>query len=316
MKACETVRYTPAMRAEVGRFLNAAYADLCALPPVGVEGPDYPEFTEAGLEAGEAQGAETLLAYDGGRLVSAASWHRADGEPRGVIDFVATIPAHRRKGCARRLLGACQESARGQAVERLQTGPFVDSRYEPACRLFEASGFEVREPDHMNTTWIIDIGRWTPREPPLPPGYRIVSFRPGDEVVWCELHRQVFRGSATPEWFMGRFGGLPNFEPNGWFFVEHDGRKVGMAGAIVWFHDPELQRPSGALVEWVGVLEEERRKRLGEAVMVACLNYLKRRAVEPNCIVTQYARQPAVELYKKLGYRFVRECRTYVKALR
>jgi ribosomal protein S18 acetylase RimI-like enzyme len=66
----------------------------------------------------------------------------------------------------------------------------------------------------------------------------------------------------------------------------------------------------------VGVLEEERGRKLGEALMVACLNYLKERAVEPNCIVTQYAREPAVELYKKLGYRFVREWRTYVKALR
>jgi ribosomal protein S18 acetylase RimI-like enzyme len=303
------------MLAELARFLNEAYADLCALPAVGVEGPDYPEFTEAGLETGEAQGAETLLAYDGGRLVAAASWHRPEGEPRGVIDFIATVPTHRRKGCARRLLAACEESARAQALERLQTGRFVDSRYEPACRLFEACGFEVREPNHMNTTWVIDIGQWASREPPLPDGCRIVSFRPGDEVAWCELHRQVFNGNATPEWFMGRFGSLPNFKPEGWYFVEHDGRKVGMAGAIVWFHDGELQHPSGALVEWVGVLEEERGRKLGEALMVACLNYLKERAVEPNCIVTQYAREPAVELYKKLGYRFARECRTYVKAL-
>jgi len=303
------------MHAELAAFLNDAYAEVRALPAVGVERPDYPPFTDAGLASREREGAETVVVYDEGRIVSAASWRRHETEPCALIDYIATAHTHRRKGCATKLLGAYEDWARGLGLERLQTGPFVCSRLVPACALFESCGFEVRDPMHMNTTWVIDIDTWQPHEPVLPPGYGAVSFCRGDEVPWCDLHRQVFGGAAAPEWFMHRFGSLPNFDPAGWFFVEHDGRKVGMAGAIVWFDDPELTRPSGALVEWVGILEEERGKRLGEALMVACLNYLKQRAVEPNCIVTQYARIPAVELYRKLGYRFVREWRTYVKPL-
>ncbi len=315
MTACEPQPCRGPIHADLAAFLNEAYADVRALRAVGVEAPDYPEFTVAGLQTRDEQGAETLVAYDEGRIVSAASWRRHDSDPTGILDFVATGPHHRRKGCARRLLAEFESWARGLGLERLQTGPIVDSRLAPACGLLESCGFSVRDPMHMNTTWVIDLAHWVVQPPRLTDGYRVISFQPGDEAIWCELHRSVFGGSATPEWFMGRFGDQPNFDPEGWFFVERDGRKVGMAGAIVWFHDAALTQPSGALVEWVGVLETERGKHLGEALMLSCLNYLAGRRVEPNCIVTQYARGPAVELYKKLGYRFVREWRTYVKAL-
>lgn len=315
MASLELTCYRSVMRAELVTLLNEAYADVRGLPAVGVERPDYPHFTEEQLVAREAEGCEIVLVRDAGRIVSAASWRAIIPESYGVIDFIATRPECRRAGHARTLLAECENWARRIGLRHLQTGPFVDSRLEPACSLFEACGFQVRDPMHMNTTWAIDIGKWTPRDPVVPSGYRVVTFGPGDEVTWCELHRSIFGSSVTPEWFVGRFGGLPNFDPNGWFFVERGRQKVGMAGAIVWFHDDSLTQPSGALVEWVGVLEEERGKHLGEALMVACLNYLKRRAVEPNCIVTQYARKAAVSLYKKLGYRFVRECRTYLKPL-
>jgi len=315
MTTCEPAPYHRAIEADLATFLNEAYADTRALPAVGVEGPDYPEFTLEWLAAREAQGAETLVAYDEGRIVCAASWRRAGSGPTGLLDFIATHPDHRRRGCARQMLGEAEAWAIAEELDFLRTGPFVDSRLAPACGLLESCGFLIRDPQHMNTTWIIDLGAWIETEPSLPDGYRLVTFQPGDAAPWCEIHRSVFGGSATPEWFMERFGDQPNFDPAGWFFVERDGRKVGMAGAIVWFADAALTRPNGALVEWVGVLEEERGKRLGEALMLASLNYLKRRAVEPNCIVTQYARVPAVELYKRLGYRFVRECRTYEKVL-
>jgi GNAT superfamily N-acetyltransferase len=313
MTLIEPMPYQPSMRADLVCFLNEGYADLRALPAVGVEAPDYPEFTEGGLSGGQESGAETWVVADRGTILSAASWHHHADQSCGLVDFVATHPAHRHQGHASRLLWKCEAWARRLDLERTQTARFVDSRAEAACGLFESCGFEVREPNHMNTTWEIDIDRWQPRKPGLPRGYRVVTFQPGDEAAWVDLHKAVFGGSATVEWFKRRFRDLPNFDPQGWHFIEGPRGKVGMAGAIVWFHDPGLTRPTGALVEWVGVLEQERGKNLGEALMVSCLNYLKRRAVEPNCIVTQYAREAAVGLYKKLGYRFVRECRTYVK---
>ncbi len=257
----------------------------------------------------------TFLLFEGDGIVSAASWEKTGDERVGRVAFVATAPSHRRHGHAATLLGRCEEQARRAGRERLRTGPFVDSRYEPACRLFEHCGFQVHALEQSDMTMETDIEQWEPREPALPDGYQLVRFHDGDEQAWCDLKAAVFGGSSTVEWFRQRFRDQPNFDPDGWFFVEHDGRKVGMAGAIVWFEDAAMARPSGALIEWVGLLPEERGKRLGKALVVACLNYLKERAVRPNCLVTQYFRRGAVGLYEKFGYRVVRECRRYEKAL-
>jgi mycothiol synthase len=200
-------------------------------------------------------------------------------------------------------------------MRTLRTGPFVDSRYEPACRLFERCSFGLPDLDRSNSTMEIDLDGWEPRAPVLPPGCRVYSFRPGDELAWCDLANRIFEGKWTEESFRRRFRDLPNFDPDGWFFAECDGRKVGIAGAIVWFADEVLTQPTGSLLEWVGLLPEARGRKLGEALVVSCLNYLKGREVYPNCLLTQYFREPAVRLYQKLGYRFVRECRAYVRAL-
>lgn len=286
---------------------------------MGVEGPDYPEFTEAGLAAQEKNGAMapagTFVLVENGQIVAAAASGESGTEEVAQVGFIATAPSHRRRGHAATLLARCEDRARGVGAKALVTGPFVDSRYTPACRLFECSGFHVRGLDTSNMTMEIDIDQWQPRKLPLPGGYRLVCFREGDEQAWCDLKDAVFGGRPTVEWFRRRFRDQPNFDPDGWFFVERNGRKVGMAGAIVWFEDAAMARPSGSLIEWVGVLAEERGRNLGEALMVACLNYLKGRAVYPNCLVTQYSRHAAVGLYEKLGYRVVRECRTYEKAL-
>ena len=316
MSATEIVPYDPGFRSALVAFLNEAYADLRSLRPVGVEGPDYPEFTEADLAAREetgAVGAGTFLLLEGGEVASAASCGMA-GDP-GVIGFVGTALAFRRRGHATKLLARCEGQARAARMTALRTGPFVDSRYQPACELFEHCGFHVRALERSNMTMEIDLDRWEPCEPALPPGYRIVAFREGDEQAWSDLKDGVFGGGPTVEWFRQRFRDQPNFDPEGWLFAEHEGRKVGIAGAIVWFEDAAMTRPNGSLIEWVGLLPEERGKRLGEALMVACLNYLKRRAVVPNCLISQYFREPAVALYRKLGYRVVRECRTYEKRL-
>ena len=156
---------------------------------------------------------------------------------------------------------------------------------------------------------------WEPRVPELPEGYRIVRFQDGDEQAWADVQKAVFDGDGTEEWFRRRFRDRPNFDPGGWLFLERNGERVGITGAIVWFRDEAMTQPSGSLIEWVGVLPAERGKRLGEALMVAALNYLKGRDVYPNCLVTQYFRKPAVALYEKLGFRTVREWRTYVKPL-
>jgi GNAT superfamily N-acetyltransferase len=311
----EIVPYGPSLRRRLVAFLNEAYADLRALHAVGVEGADYPEFTEEGQATRDARGMRTFVGLAGSEIISAASCDPPNEDGIALVRSVGTAPAHRRQGHASALLGRCEAFAESAGAKALRTGPFVDSRYKPACGLFARRGYHILGLDRSNMTMEIDLGRWEPREPQLPPGYRLVTFRPGDEQAWCAVKNAVFGGEVTPEWFRGRFGDQPNFDPEGWFFIEHEGRKVGIAGAIVWFADAQLTRANGALMEWVGVLDEERGKGLGEALVVACLMYLKRRNVYPNCVVSQYFRTAAVALYEKMGYGVIRECRTYEKLL-
>ena len=257
MPAHSVTEYNAAMREGLVEFLNDAYADIRALKAVAVEGRDYPPFTTEQTADRVEQGERILAIADGEAVVSAIGWAPA-GEGVCSITFIATSPARRRQGHAAALLAECGRQARAEGMTELRTGPFVDSRYEPACRLFEACGFEVRDPTGMNITMETDIAAWTPREPELPDGYNIVPFRDGDEQAWVDLQKAVFGGNGTEEWFRQRFRDRPNFDPDGWFFLERDGRRVGITGAIVWFEDEAMTRPAGALMEWVGVVPEER----------------------------------------------------------
>ena len=315
MTPAAVVDYEASQRGALAEFLNEAYADIRALPGLGIEGPDCPEFTEGGLAQWEQNGAHIALAMEGDAIVSAAGWGRFGEEAVCDILFIGTAPAHRRRGHARELLRRCEAWARERSLEQLRTQSFVDSRRTAACGLLAACGFEVRDPEHMNITMQVDMDAWEPRVPELPEGYRIVRFQDGDEQAWADVQKAVFDGDGTEEWFRRRFRDRPNFDPGGWLFLERNGERVGITGAIVWFRDEAMTQPSGSLIEWVGVLPAERGKRLGEALMVAALNYLKGRDVYPNCLVTQYFRKPAVALYEKLGFRTVREWRTYVKPL-
>ncbi|HJN17397.1 MAG TPA: GNAT family N-acetyltransferase [Armatimonadota bacterium] len=317
MSDARIIAYHPNMRAELVVHLNRAYADLRALRPVGIEPPaqDYPDFTDDWVRAREEQGAPIALICEGDEIAAAASWHRADHEGRCELAFIATSPERRRQGHAAMLLARCAEWARGEGLSHVRTWRFVDSRYAPARTLLEGCGYEVADPDQHSITMEVDINSWHPREPELPDGYRLVRYDASDEQDWMDLQGAVFGNELPPGWFTKRFAGQPNFDPNGWFFIERAGRKVGITGAIIWFWDEAMTRPSGALIEWVGVLPDERGRNLGEALVVAALNYLKGRNVYPNCLVTQPFRKAAIGLYEKLGYQTVREMAFYVKQL-
>ncbi|MGQ9731735.1 MAG: GNAT family N-acetyltransferase [Candidatus Zipacnadales bacterium] len=313
--APEVTTYRLVLCAPLTAFLNEAYADLRALPRYWIEGPDYPEFTEVGV-AQLATWGQIWVVLDQGDIIAAVGCGQSADNKEADIVFIATAPNRRREGHATRLLQYCEIHARSVGCNRIRTRSIVDSRYTPACAFFESCEYDVYAPDHMNVCYEIDIARWQPRVAMLPPGFRIRVFHEGDEQVWVNVHQAVFGGSATVEWFRDRFRDLPNFDPNGWFFaLDPTGKPVGIAGAIVWFFDEGLTQPSGALVEWVGVLPEARGRGIGEALMVTCLNYLKQRNVRPNCLLTQYSRRSAVALYEKLGFRKIREHRTYVKVL-
>ncbi len=288
------------------------------MPPLS---PDWDEFPPVGrddvaeriAQAGNPEHA-VWVARDGAEIVGTAACRPELDKGEAALEWLAVGEPYRRQRIGTALLDRCLELAAASGAQSLRTAAWVDSRFEPAVRFLEASGFVVHEPERHNITMELDIDRWRSRPPELPAAYELTTFQPGDEREWTRVRSAVF-GECTVGWFVERFSSRPNFDPGGWFFVEHEGRKVGITGAMVHYHDAARTKPKGAIIEYVGTLEEHRGRGLGEALMVACLNWLKPKRPRPTLLITQPFRVPAVTLYKKLGFEVRREHRTYVRQL-
>jgi translation initiation factor 4G len=60
-----------------------------------------------------------------------------------VIDSVATLPGHRRKGVSERLLSAILEKGKRQGYSKAQVNMYIGN--EPALKLYRKCGFEIME---------------------------------------------------------------------------------------------------------------------------------------------------------------------------
>ena len=153
------------------------------------------------------------------------------------------------------------------------------------------------------------------RDVQLPADYSFVTLTPELVPDWCAVKDGVFGGETPPEWFERSFANRWDFDPEGWFLLDCAGEKVGISGADI-FRDPAApSRLTGCQIEYVGVLPEHRGKRLGEALVIHCLNHAKRLQAAPCQLITQEFRVPAVTLYQSLGFRRVRENRIYSLSL-
>ena len=311
--------YTAGDECDVAAALNAAYATLRELPRLDVEGEEYPDLRPEDLarelDRGESWADGTFLARVDGRPVAAVLTAAHREAQRCRIRRLGTHPAHVRRGYGAGLLRAVEDAARRAGMRRLEAAHPVDSRSASATRLLESYGFVRPNPEQQNVTMVLDLNAYGPTVPVLPAGYAIRAFRPGEEAQWVALKNRVFGEGATVEWFWERFRGRPNFDPASWFVAERDGELVGMAGVITWYDDEALARPRGAVLEWVGVVEEARGQGLGAALVRACLNYARPRRPEPLILITQPFRTAAVALYRKLGFEVAREHRAYTKDL-
>lgn len=300
----------------IAALLGRACSEARALPRVIPQPQELPDFTPERVEARRREGwfgDGLATVYAGAELVSLVDV-RVEGQ-QASLGWFATQPDHRRKGHAAGCLQHALQYAREQGATQVQTHSFIDSRLTAACAFLEHHGFTVRDPDHQNMVMQIDIDQYSPRPFELPEDYAIRSLRMEHLDHWLKVKDGVFDSTTTPEWFMDTFGSRFDFDPTGWLLLYYRDEPVGIAGAD--FHrDPA--RPdviSGCQIEYVGVLDEHRGRRLGEALMLACLDYTKRHDVQPCQLITQRFRTAAVTLYEKLGFRWQRDNRTYEKPL-
>lgn len=302
--------------ASIADLLNAAYEPLRALPrlvPQPVEtavvaADDIRRQREAGW-FGDA----CLTAMREDQLAALMDLHTVGTDAQ--IGAFATHPAYQRQGLASALLAQGLDRAREAGCQSIRTASFVDSRNAAACALLEQHGFAVLDPDRQNMVMQIDMDGYVPQAVALPEGYELRSLRMDRLDEWIAVKDAVFGGTTPPEWFTNTFSHRPDFDPTGWLMIYHETTPIGIAGAD--FHrDPA--RPeviSGCQIEYVGVLDNHRGKRLGELIMRACLNNTREHSVKPCQLITQEFRTAAVTLYEKLGFRRVRENRIYQLSL-
>ena len=190
----------------------------------------------------------------------------------------------------------------------------MDSRVGSACGFLEANGLTVRDPQGHNIVMQIDMSQYEPVPIVLPPDYRLEVLTPERVPLWLEAKDRVFGGATPCDWFEKTFSHRWDFEWDGWLTLWHDGEIIGLSSADM-FRDPaHHDHYCGAQIEYVGVLESHRGRQLGKLIVCACLNHIKERGV-PCQLITQPFRIPAITLYQRLGFRHVRENRTYEMTL-
>jgi ribosomal protein S18 acetylase RimI-like enzyme len=306
-----------ASAAAIADLLNAAYAKARALPRVVPQPFEMPVLTEADIAAGllDEQDRRGLFTVEQRGRVVALVFVRPYMQTDAEIVAFATHPDCRRQGLGSKCLQDALQYLREGGRKCMQTSTFIDSRVTSACTFLEHHGFTVRNPDGQNIVMQFDMDRYEPQPVELPDGYRIASLRLDRLQDWIAVKDGVFESTTTPDWFMTTFGNRPDFDPTGWHILYCGDEPVGIAGADL-FRDPARpQHYSGCQIEYVGVLDTHRGKRLGEMLMRTCLNYTKHHGVQPCQLITQPFRQGAVPLYEKLGFRLVRENRIYERSL-
>ncbi|MBI3944816.1 MAG: GNAT family N-acetyltransferase [Armatimonadetes bacterium] len=131
----------------------------------------------------------------------------------------------------------------------------------------------------------------------LPPGYRIRSFRPGDEAHWATIISESFGGPAGPQ----RFDMMKDdaaFRPERVLFVECEEGPVGTASA--WSR--VKQGKDAGYLHMVGVRPAHAGKRLGYWVSLAALRQLAREGKRSALLHTDDFRLAAIKTYLRLGF--------------
>jgi ribosomal protein S18 acetylase RimI-like enzyme len=140
----------------------------------------------------------------------------------------------------------------------------------------------------------------------VPEGYRLRSYRPGDEQAWVDLINAAFsteKRTFEPlvrESFEGEFP-VSNGESREWILLA-ERVADGALGGTTTAWEAELDGRRMGLVHWVAVDPAHRGRRLGEALLAAALHAMRERGHTEAFLNTNPALVAAVQLYERLGF--------------
>ena len=130
----------------------------------------------------------------------------------------------------------------------------------------------------------------------LPAGYRLRSFKKGDEKNWNYIIQTSFENELE---FSSEIAGKEYFKPERILFICKE--KSPVATATSW-HKQELGENTGYL-HMVGVLPEHRGKSLGYQISLSVLHQMKQEGFKRAVLKTDDFRIPAIVTYLKLNFK-------------
>lgn len=138
---------------------------------------------------------------------------------------------------------------------------------------------------------------------PLPVGFSVRWYQPGDEAHWLAIHRLADEyNDITPDLFERQFGGnrqeLPRRQC---YLLDATGNPVGTGTA--WFNDNWEGRGPYGRVHWLAVLPAHQGLGLGKALMTFVCQRLRELGHQRAYLSTIAARVEALGLYQQFGFR-------------
>lgn len=136
---------------------------------------------------------------------------------------------------------------------------------------------------------------------PLPPGFALRWYAPGDEAHWLRIHLGADQLNViTPELFHEQFGNDPALlAQRQCYALSPAGQVVGTASA--WFSNA-FEGGRWGRVHWLAVLPEFQGRGLGRALLGAVCRRLRELGHDRAYLTTSAARLPAIALYLKFGF--------------
>lgn len=139
-------------------------------------------------------------------------------------------------------------------------------------------------------------------ESPLPPGYTMRWYQPGDAVHWMRIHHDAEPyHEITPELFNHEFGcDSERLCACQCFLQDAVGRVVGTGTAWSAGESPEV--PCGR-VFWLAIIRSHQGRGLGRPLLAAVCHRLRELGHERACVFTSTGRLAAVNLYLSFGFQ-------------